>query len=129
MERLLNKSELETWLAALGDGRDIIGPQLRGEKLVFAPLESPGALVFDFQNTLMSPKEFFFPQTEVLMRFCEGDEKEYVPAPKLARPRALVNIRPCDARAVAMLDKVFLQDESIKRTVRAQFFTKGNMNV
>ena len=35
------------------------------------PSEAPGAdgLLWDFSNTTMSPKEFFFPQTECMMRF------------------------------------------------------------
>ncbi len=112
MERILKKKELEAWLEGLGLDREIIGPQRQGERIVFAPLASAGALVFDFGNSDMSPKEFFFPQTEALMRFGKDGDREYKAEPGLARQRALVNIRPCDARAVAMLDRVFLQDEN-----------------
>jgi len=61
---------------------------------------------WDYRNTKISPKEIFFPQTEILFSFAEKMES-------LGSNRQLLTIilgiRPCDARAISFLDKVFAE--------------------
>lgn len=109
-EWIMNTSDLGALLEGLGRERDLFGPVKRGGGLAFAPVDKPGDLVFEFSNPEMSVKEFFFPQSEVLMRF-EG-EPIMRPEPGLARDRVVLNVRPCDARAMVILDDVFLQDKA-----------------
>jgi len=63
-------------------------------------------------NTNLSPKSFVFPQTEVLMRFDNragegGMILREEPGP--AGRALLLGVRPCDAKALAMLDGIFGQ--------------------
>jgi sulfhydrogenase subunit beta (sulfur reductase) len=62
----------------------------------------------------MSPKDFFFPQTECMMHYKDepGSEDHMVmqAEPELAEKRVLAQIRPCDAKAMYFMDMIFCQD-------------------
>jgi ferredoxin len=123
-DKILPKTRINAFLETLQDGRDVYAPVVRDKALVWDRVTNAEELVFEFQNTDLSPKEFFFPQDECMMRFVNRpnrDEdaheaesprgmvfREVAPA---ARERVLLNIRPCDARAFSVLDRIFCQDE------------------
>jgi ferredoxin len=70
---------------------------------------SPGIAPVLEGRTHGAAKALFLPQCETLFAFAshEGTPR-VVPAGREERPLALFGIRPCDARAIAMLDQVFL---------------------
>ncbi|MFZ5586819.1 MAG: 4Fe-4S dicluster domain-containing protein [Thermodesulfobacteriota bacterium] len=114
-DKILAKDKLGAFVEKLGQGRDVFAPAREGDKLVWAPVKAGEDLLLDFSNTEMSPKDFFFPQTECMMRFVNdpADPAGMVmqAEPLLDKPRALMNIRPCDAKAFQVLDLIFVQDE------------------
>ena len=115
-DKILAKDGIEGFLAKLRQGREVYAPALdKGGKVAWAPAEEADDVLFEFANTTMSPKDFFFPQTEVLMNFVnkEDDEEGMIMKPVgfLETPRALMNIRPCDAKAFKFMDIIFCQDD------------------
>ena len=114
-DKILAKDKLGAFVAKLGAGRDVFAPARQGDKLVWAPVKAGEDLLLDFSNTELSPKDFFFPQTECMMRFANdpADPAGMVmqAEPLIDKPRALMNIRPCDAKAFQVLDLIFVQDE------------------
>lgn len=63
------------------------------------------------QNTVKGPKDFFFPQSEDLMRFrLEGKSIEIMPRTPSAEDFILFGVRPCDVKSLDVLDRVFLSD-------------------
>jgi ferredoxin len=56
-------------------------------------------------KTRKSIKEFLLPQNEVLIRY--GKWIEEVPLDR--EKRALIGVNPCDAKAVTLLDKIYLE--------------------
>ncbi|WP_462324977.1 4Fe-4S dicluster domain-containing protein [Desulfoplanes sp.] len=122
-DRILPKTRIDAFLETLQKDRDVHAPVVRDNALVWGKVESADDLVFDFQNTDLSPKEFFFPQDECMMRFVnkgsakDDEEKEspqgmiFKEVPPMQGERVLLNVRPCDARALALLDRIFCQDE------------------
>lgn len=114
-DKILAKDKLDAFLSKLGEGRDVFCPQQTDGKTVWAAAEGAGDVTWEFQNTQMSPKDYFFPQTECMMRFVndpKADDGLIMHAePPLAKERALLNIRPCDAKAFQVLDKIFVQDD------------------
>jgi len=114
-DKILAKDKLGAFVEKLGQGRDVFAPAREGDKLVWAPVRAGEDLLLDFSNTDMSPKDFFFPQTECMMRFANdpADPAGMVmqAEPLLNTPRALMNIRPCDAKAFQVLDLIFVQDQ------------------
>ena len=62
-------------------------------------------------NTTKSPKDFFFPQTEDLMRFkTEGKNIEVLDVREEPRDFVVFGVRPCDAKSFEILDRVFLTE-------------------
>jgi sulfhydrogenase subunit beta (sulfur reductase) len=88
--------------------------ELIGQYDVLAPVREDGVVRFDqitsgdqallnFANAKLSPKDVFFPASEVMFSY-EGTRVE---VPSLAAKRVLFGVRPCDARSFVLLEKVF----------------------
>ncbi|MBQ1223050.1 MAG: 4Fe-4S ferredoxin, partial [Oscillospiraceae bacterium] len=62
-------------------------------------------------NTAKSPKELFFPQTEDMMAFkTEGKSIEVIDTREPEKDFVVFGIRPCDVKALEILDRVFLTE-------------------
>jgi len=114
-DKILDKSEMDTFLERLGQEYDVHAPVPEKGSVEWAPVTSSRDLVWEFTNTGVSPKRYVFPQTECMMRFTNrSDDPEGMilkEEPGLKRRQALLNIRPCDAKAFRVLDRVYCQDE------------------
>ncbi len=61
-------------------------------------------------KTIKSPKEFFFPQSEDLVKFkIEGNDIEVIDVRKKQPPFVVMGVRACDYKAFDVLDRVYLQ--------------------
>ncbi len=113
--KILGKDAFDGFFRSLAEGREVFAPVQKAGRIVWASARSSADVDWGLDNTDMSPKEFFFPQTECLMRFSDGEGeggRVMVPVAPLATPRVLLNIRPCDAKAFRLLDRIFVQDET-----------------
>ena len=62
-------------------------------------------------STTKSPKDFFFPQTEDLMRFkTEGKNIEVIDVRRESEDFVVFGVRACDVRSFDILDRVFLSE-------------------
>ena len=62
-------------------------------------------------NTVRSPKDFFFPQTEDLMKFkTEGKNIEVIDIRDEKEDFVIFGVRACDVKSFDVLDRVFLSD-------------------
>ena len=65
-----------------------------------------------YGNTVLSPKQYFFPQFEQLFAFKGRKGKvEITPNDTPAEAVTFWGIRPCDLKAMELLDKVFLTEK------------------
>ena len=112
-EKILKKSGLDGFLKSLGESYKVFGPMAEGREIKFGPIE--GGILLDFQNSRMSPKDFFFPQSERMFEFIADTSSEDANILKSClaeqEPRLVFGIRPCDAKAFAVLDKIFTNDQ------------------
>lgn len=70
-----------------------------------------GKELSDRLNTVRSPKDFFFPQTENLMDFkVEGKSVEVIDTRSECVDFVIFGIRGCDVKSFEVLDRVFLAD-------------------
>ena len=70
-----------------------------------------GVLWSDALNTVRSPKDFFFPQTEDLMRFkTEGKNIEVIDVRSEIEDFVVFGVRACDVKSFDILDRVFLTE-------------------
>lgn len=72
---------------------------------------SEGKALSNALNTVRSPKDFFFPQTENLMDFkLNGKKIEVIDTRSDCEDFVIFGVRACDVQSFAVLDKVFLAD-------------------
>jgi sulfhydrogenase subunit beta (sulfur reductase) len=114
-DKILNKDQVAAFIDSLKNDHQVFAPTVDNGKIAWAEVDNADSLLWDFTNTDMSPKDFFFPQTECMARFNndpKSDDGMIMQAePELDQRRALINIRPCDAKAFQLLDMIFVQDD------------------
>jgi len=108
--RTIGKTELINFLAGLGSKYDVFAPVKKDNSICFERLSSTEDVVFDYSNSLRTPKEFFFPQAEVLFTF-QGAERQTDKPAANTKPQVLFGVRPCDSKALLLLDNVFDQED------------------
>ncbi|RLE46762.1 MAG: 4Fe-4S ferredoxin [Candidatus Methanomethylicota archaeon] len=89
------------------DGYKVYGAVKTKDYYVFDEIKSGEEISLEYCNTRKSPKEIVFPENEVLIKYSKWIEEIPIDDSK----RAIVGIRPCDAKALTLLDKVFLNDD------------------
>jgi ferredoxin len=106
--RLIEKSRLTELLDELAQGYDLIAP-VRNNDVFFRHVKSGSEITLDYVNSVLSPKDAFFPQTETLFRFSKDDSREVKleRGAEVDRERVIFGIRPCDARSLRLMDMVF----------------------
>ena len=115
-DKIIEKKDLDAFVRSLAASRDVYAPVRDGSAMVWTQVESAEPLEFEFANTDFSPKAFLFPQNERLMHFTNSSQDPegmiMVEEAPREKEQVLFNIRPCDAKAMCVLDLVFCQDES-----------------
>ncbi|HED23961.1 MAG TPA: hypothetical protein ENN91_02445 [Firmicutes bacterium] len=101
---LLNKDKWPDFVGKLS-GKVWVPQEEDGEFISFAPLSGDVEKLPVFYNTRVPPKKIVFPQTETLYRF-QVDDYEMT-APPVEEKTAIIGIRPCDARAMKIIDNLF----------------------
>ncbi|MEF3696560.1 4Fe-4S dicluster domain-containing protein [Desulfolutivibrio sp.] len=110
---IFSRLDLPRILAAWSATRAVYVPAVSGALTAFTLFDPERGLSLDYGNSTLSPKPFFFPQTECLLRFSTRGEDAglAVAEPQGTQLRVLFGIRPCDAGAFSLLDRIFCQDQ------------------
>jgi sulfhydrogenase subunit beta (sulfur reductase) len=111
--RILTKARVASFLDALLRDRVVFAPVKREGLLLLESIESARDFTPGNGNTVNSAKDALFPQTERLFTY-RNEEMEVridVPCPE-GKGRVLFGVRPCDARALLLLDGVFGGDRA-----------------
>jgi ferredoxin len=106
---LLPRGALDALIAEVSRGAAFLAPAEIGEGLLphetgFRAVKSAAEISLGPINTRLSVKGVFFPQRETLLRF-EGAAVRENPAD--AGPTVIFGVRPCDAKSLLFMDKVF----------------------
>jgi sulfhydrogenase subunit beta (sulfur reductase) len=106
--RILRKDRLESFVETLLRDRLVFAPRRKGDLLLLDNIRAPYDLALDRGHTKNSAKDVLFPQTERLFAYWNEEKgiKIDVPAPG-EQGQVLFGVRPCDARALRLLDGVF----------------------
>lgn len=108
---ILEKEKIKKLLSGWEQDYEVYVPQRVEDYSEFLPYNSEKDIVLsDPHNTRYPPKAQFLPQSEVMLKYNRrlGKFEQVNLEP---RPRILFGIRPCDAKAVTLLDTVFNTDE------------------
>ncbi len=118
----VERQGLAAWVEGmLSAGVCVFAPRATGEGLVvLGRLARAEELVLEFTTTRNSIREVFMPRSEPLFRFVRNEQGlELCPAPPPKGRAVAFAVRPCDVAALAVTDKVFL-DEPADELYRAR---------
>ncbi len=82
--RYVTRKFLDEWLTKLASEMDVVAPVNSKDKLVYQKISAAEQIVWDFQRTDMSPRNWYFPMTESILLIEQGKETKISepPAPK-----------------------------------------------
>jgi ferredoxin len=107
MTKYISKQDLKVWLETILKDNYLIAPVAVEGITIYQPVDRAEQIAFNFTNTAVSPKGWFFPETEVLHGE-EGDGHKNLKPETLEKNAVIFGIRPCDAKGLTVTDKVFL---------------------
>ncbi len=110
MTQVISREKLLSWLSSLLRERIVIAPTRVDESILFRPLNSTDDIIFDFHNTTLSPKEWFFPMTDALFTIDKKNGASELQVPEIIQDTVIFGIRPCDAKGLRLLDFPFLDE-------------------
>lgn len=108
--KYVDRAGLPAFLQALTRDYDVYAPKRLGDELVLGRVEDgPTAadVVWNEHRLAESFKPFFFQTGKVVSRWTSDGPRGGSPP----RPRALVGVKACDLKALAVIDKVFRDHE------------------
>jgi len=110
LPQILPKDQVPKLVRFLQQNYRVIGPTLQGKHFVYEEIEDPNQLQLEYTNTIQSPKRYFFPSYEVLLKYGRQADRQVIEADTSAPRTALLGVRPCDVYATWLLDDVFSKD-------------------
>ena len=121
--KIIKKRDVLKFLDSIKKEYDIFVPMEKNSGIRFSRFNPEKDIPWNYRNAKISPKEIFFPKTETLFSFEAGTSiisdggKTFtsVNEPKDSFPETkdylIFGIRPCDAQAYSLLDKLFGGDD------------------
>ncbi len=108
MEKILTKKSFPAWVKKL-QSYTVYAPEKQENLWSYEVIQNPDKLNLEHLNTVQAPKKITFPQREVFLQFNTSKEgkpqiKEVLPK---EQPTVIFGVRPCDAKAITLTDKVF----------------------
>jgi len=103
----INKENLVQFLQALTKERTLIAPVEEDGIVSYKPVQDAKQITYAGQNSLVPPKKWFFPQSELLFSFTFKEGKFELSEPASPSGAVLFGVRPCDLKAILSLDPVF----------------------
>ncbi len=109
LPKIIDTKDLKGFVESLLVDNVVVAPVRKGEKYVFSEVDGFDEIALDYNISLLSPKKYFFPQSETVLKFKIGEKPLSEPVAAEA-PRIIFGIHPCDVAATWLLDEVFKDD-------------------
>ncbi len=117
IEKILTQDEWKKWLRELGQSMEVIVPVAEGDFSQFVPLSEGKEPDFSYPNTRLSPKGLVQPASQRMFSFstdpADPEANILKEIPQARRPRLLVGVRPCDARAMELVRVNFITEQYV----------------
>ncbi len=109
MSKKISKKEVASLLQKWSQQFTVLAPSKASGVAAMAEWDGKDASFLDwYRNTVVPPKASFLPPMEEMFRFGKGEEGYQIDPPsKNGHKQLLFGVRPCDARAMAILDLTF----------------------
>ncbi len=109
MSRIFTRQELDKWVNSLCADYQVIGPkELPAKGIFYQPIADAGELYMGDSFTIEPAKKFFLKAWEYLfVGEFKGNEAILAESGISEKKKILFGLRPCEARGLTLLDKVF----------------------
>ncbi|MGN0634521.1 MAG: 4Fe-4S dicluster domain-containing protein [Oscillospiraceae bacterium] len=105
------KSNLSALFSLIAKDQELFLPIKKANQVNFGLWTEDAEVALDTLKTVKSPKDAFFPQSETLYTCVREGKKISIEPEKLKNdPFVVFGMKPCDVKAVEVLDRVFLTD-------------------
>lgn len=109
--KTIGKTRIMEWLSRLMERAEVIAPITgHGGDIAFAPVSGPEQVLWDFENPLLPPKQYVLPQTDPVVSIRREDGRYAVEPIHADNARILLNIRSCDVKGMAFLERMHTTD-------------------
>ena len=105
----IHRDDIKKLIKSVSNEFDVYGPVPKRGMHIFDKLDDVDRLDLTYDNTMMSPKKYFLPQSQAMMHFDlkEKSIEDHLEKVKAEKPRLLVGIHACDIHGLLFLDRVF----------------------
>jgi len=110
MHQHVTQEALRRWLTGLMADHTVIAPVARTGRTPFLPVATVDEIAWAVERADGSAKTWFFPASEALFTLRPDAGTPQMTVPNLDQQRVLFGCRPCDAHALAVLDRLLLDD-------------------
>ena len=105
--RIIAKRDVPRWIEAMKASAEVVGPVAQhGGDIAYVTLDRPEEMAWDFWNSLSSPRDHLYPQTDTLLRYSRNGSRYQVEDCLDTRRRVLFGIRNCDVSAIEFMDRI-----------------------
>jgi ferredoxin len=104
----INKKDIEKLLSQWSQEFTVFAPSIESGIATMAKWDSKDTSFLDwYRNTVIPPKANFLPPMEEMFSFQKDKEGYHIELPANGHKQLIFGIRPCDAKALAILDMTF----------------------
>ncbi len=107
--RIINKKDVVSFVDDLIKTKaagEVIGIKEKDTKFSFGALASASELRLDYDISLLPPKQFFFPQTETVLKFKLGTNPTVEPVVS-KKSMCIIGVHPFDIHGILLFDAVY----------------------
>ncbi|MDO4944482.1 MAG: 4Fe-4S dicluster domain-containing protein [Ruminococcus sp.] len=105
------KSNMTALFRLINENQELFVPVKKANQVNFGLWDDEAEVSLETLKTVKSPKDVFFPQSETLYTCVKDGKKISIKPEELAsRDFVVFGMKPCDVRAVDVLDRVFLTE-------------------
>ena len=107
----ISREKLNSVFEAISKDKELFLPIVKAGETNYGKYAEGVEVNLQALKTVKSAKDFFFPQSEDMMKFkVEGNKIEIKDIREAKKPFVIFGVRACDAKSFEVLDKVFLSD-------------------
>ena len=107
----ISREKLQSVFERISKDKDLFLPIVKAGETNYGKYDSDVEVNLEALKTVKSAKDFFFPQSEDMMKFkMEGNNIHIEDIREEKAPFVIFGVRACDAKSFEVLDKVFLSD-------------------
>lgn len=106
---VIKKKDVSQFLKELSD-YIVYAPHQNGDNVLFKSTKNMDEILFQFTNSVKSPKHVLLPQTETLLKITKNENEIKIDEPEIDDKSIVFGIRPCDAKGITILDRIFSGD-------------------